>query len=896
MREWGEEIERRLSGSRLSPEAESDVVEELAQHLEDRYADLLASGVAADQAERAVLSELDAEGGTLAMQVAAARGGSRGAAEPIGSSGGAGAFGGLGGDVRYALRSLRRAPGYTAVVLVTLALGIGAVSAAQAVIHPLLLRPLAFQDPDRLVTLGRELEPGAGVTWSNWLMPGEYRIIREHATAFEQSSLVGPGRALGLSGDGEPERVLGASTTPDLFRTLGVAPVAGSLPDALGDDAGERLVLSHELWQRRFGGDPDVIGRSVRVDGRALPVVAVMPAGFSFPGRTQAWVSSPLDPANVGALWGSGGYIMVGRLAPEASAARAEAEVKALSSALSAANPFWTPPADYRADTRFISLHEALVGEVRRPLLLLGGAVALLLLIACANVGNLVLARGLGRVRELAVRTALGATARRIARQMVTETLVLASAGGLAGIALAVVTMRGARAVLPPDLPRLAEVGIDVRVLAASIAVTLATGLLLGVLPARRATRFDLQDSLRDGGRALGDRAGRRLSSGLVVAQVGLAVLLVTGAGLLARSLIALQRTDTGIARMDVVTARLDLPTAQYTHAAQRNTFFDELLSRLSAVPGVSSAAVTSQLPFSGHLQLSAMAVEHVTTDPNNLPMFVHRRVTPETFEALGVPLRRGRVFTPADAAPTALPVAIVDETAAREFWPGEDPVGKRLGRPWLNELLEVVGVVGSVLDGEMAGEAERTVYTPLAKEPPHSAFVVLNSAIGMRVVPGLRAAVREIDPTVPVSDVATVRSLVAGTLTAHRLSAGLLTAFGVLALVLAAVGIYGVLAYTVAQRGRELALRLALGAERGALVRMVLREGMRLALVGAALGTAAALALTRLLGGMLYGVGAQDPATLVGVVVVIVVAAAAAVVIPARRASRVDPMQVLRQ
>jgi putative ABC transport system permease protein len=884
MREWREEIRRRLTDSRLAPESEADVVEELAQHLEDRYSELRGEGSSEEEAARAVLVELDAEGGTLGSLVGSVRGGKMGAAGPLGASAEAGVLAGIGGDVRYALRSLRRTPGYTAVVLLTLALGIGAASAAQAVIYPLLLRPLAFHDPDRLVTM------------DGWLMPGEYEIIREHTTAFERTSLVRPGTALGLSGDGEPERVSGAIVTPELFTTLGVRPVAGTLPDAMGADAGETVVLSYDLWQRRFGGDRGVIGRSERLDGRPVQVVAVMPAGFSYPSRTQLWLSSPVDPANTGALWGAGGYRMVARLHPTAGEARAESEIRALSATLSAANPFWTPSPDYREEVRVVSLHEATVGDVRRALLLLGGAVGLLLLIACANVANLVLARGLVRARELAVRTALGASVRRIVRQLLTETLVLAAAGGMAGIALAYIGIRALRNVLPPDLPRVAEVGLDLRVLAASIAITFATGLLLGVLPARRATRFDLQDSLRDGGRALGDRSGRRLSGGLVVAQVALAVLLVTGAGLLARSLIALQRTDTGIGRMEVVTARVDLPAAQYTHASQRSAFYDDVLSRLAALPGVQSVAATSQLPFSGHLQLSAMAVEHVTTDPNNLPMFVHRRVTPEIFEALGVPLRRGRLFTPADAAPEALPVAMVDEAAAREFWPGEDPIGKRLGRPWMNELLVVVGVVGSVLDGEMAGEAERTVYTPLGKEPPHSGFFVINSATGMRVLPALRGAVRELDPTVPVSDVATVRSLVSGTLAAHRLAAILLTAFGVLALILAAVGIYGVLAYTVEQRGRELALRLALGAHGGDLLRMVLGEGMKLTVLGAALGTAAALVLTRVLSGMLHGVGAQDPLTIVGVVIVLLAAAAAAVLIPARRASRVDPMQVLRQ
>lgn len=876
MPDWRKQVQRRLAGSALDAATESEVAEELIQHLDDRYSELRGRGVPEAEALRTVLAELDADGSDFGERVAHHRVRRR-EREVIGAHG----LSGVVGDVRYAVRSLRAAPGYALVVTLTLGLGIGAVAAAQAVIDPLLLRPLGFHEPDRLVTLD------AGV------MPGEYEIIRERATSFERTSIYHPGRAYGLSGDGEPERIQGASITPDFFTTLGVAPMFGTAPDAVTADASETVLLSYDLWQRRFGGDPSVLGRTVRIDGRPVAVTAVMPPGFSYPSRSQLWLASPLDRTDRVALWGVGGHRLVGRLKADAGAEGAAAEIRALSPDLSAANPFWTPPADYREQTRVLTLHESLVGDVRRALLLLGGAVGLLLLLACANVANLVLARGLGRARELAVRTALGASGGRIVRQLLTETLVLAGAGGLAGITLAFGAVRVLRSALPAELPRAAEVGIDLRVLVASVVVTFATGLLLGVLPARRATRFDLQTTLRDGGHAVGRRSARRLSGGLVIAQVALALLLVVGAGLLTRSLIALQGVDTGIARLEVVSARIDLPAAQYGSTAQRNVFYDELLARVAAMPGVQSAAVTSQLPFSGHLQLSAMAVEHVTTDPNNLPMFVHRRVTTDAFDVLGIPLRRGRLFTAADQGAA---VALVDEAAAREFWPGEDPIGRRLGRPWMNEMLTVVGVVGSVLDGELAGAAERTVYTMLVQEPPGSAFILIAAAPGLGVVPGLRNVLRGIDATVPLSDVGTVSSLVAATLAAQRLSVTLLAAFGMIALVLAAVGIYGVIAYAVGQRGRELALRLALGAPAGGVLRMVLGEGMRLAAVGVAVGLAAALLLTRLLRGMLHGIEPHDPITIAGVTCVVLATAALAVLVPARRASRLEPMQALRE
>jgi putative ABC transport system permease protein len=880
MRNWRPVVARHLAGARLSAAEEADVAEELVQHLEDRYAELRGRGMNEADAQAAVLAELQESESPLARTLPRVR---RRASAPVAvGARDAGVAGGLAGDVRYAVRAFRRTPGYAAVVVLTLALGIGAASTAQSVIDPLLLRPLAFDRPEQLVTLG------------TGLMPGEYEIIREQTASFERMSLVRSGQAYGLAGDGEAERVIGAAVTPELFTTLGVRPLLGAAPDAGASDE-ERAILSYELWQRRFGGDPAAIGTTLRIEGRPVVVSAVMPRGFAYPTRTELWLAAPLMTSNPQAIWGIGGFYLVGRLREGTHAEAAASEIRALSPAMSAANPFWTPSADYRAAVDVVSLHEALVGDVRKGLLLLGGAVALLLLIACANVANLVLARGLGRARELAVRTALGASGARIIRHVVTETLVLAAAGGAAGVALAWLTVRGLRGALPPELPRIAEIGLDPRVLGLSLLLTIVTGLLLGVLPAMRARRFDVQASLRDGARSLGDRSGRRLSGGLVVVQVALAVLLVTGAGLLTRSLIALQQTDTGIARLDVVTARVDLPSGQYGRAAERRAFFEELQPRLSALAGARAVALSSQLPFSGHFQGTAMLVEHVTPDPNDLPIFVHRRVTPAFFDALGIPLLRGRLFTEADMDAGGAPVAIIDEAAAREFWPDEDPIGRRLGRPWLNELMVVVGVVGSVLDGELAGVPERTVYTPFGKEPPQSAFLVIGSATGTNILAGVRTALRDLDATVPMSDVGTVRSLVSSTLTARRLSASLLGAFGAIALVLAAIGIYGVLAYAVGQRGSELSLRLALGARAGDLLRMVFREGMLLACIGAAIGLAASLALSRLIQGMLYGIEPHDPVMLLTVTAVVLLAAAAAVLIPARRASRIAPMDALR-
>ena len=791
-------------------------------------------------------------------------------------------------DTRHAARSLRRAPGYTAVVVLTLALGIGAASTAQSVIDPLLLRPLPFAQPERLVTLGSAADGEYGVS----LLQGEYALIQEHVAGLERLSLVLPGQAWGLAKGGEAERVSGSLVTPDFFGTLGVHALRGHVDDELSDGV-PVVALSYGLWVRGFGADPAVVGTTIRLDGRAVRIAAVMPPGFDYPARTQLWLARPIDAADVGTYWGQGGYKVIGRLRSGASPQQVESAIRQMSPMLSAANPLWTPKADYRSNVRVVPLRDAIVADVRSSLLLLGGAVGLLLMIACANVANLVLARGLSRARELAVRTALGANGGRIVRELLTETVGLALAGGVAGIVLAFASAAAVRRALPTDLPRATEVGIDLRVLAASLVLTLTTGLLLGVLPVRRARRFNLASTLREGGRGTGDRSTRRLSGTLVVSQVAFAVLLVTGATLLVRSLTALQHVDTGIGQMKAVAARVDLPS-QYATAGERNAFYDALLARVSALPGVTTAALTSQLPFSSEFHGSAMAIEHVTTDPNDLPMLVHRRVTPEYFDALGVPLRSGRLFDENDMS-SALPIAIVDEAAARAFWPGENPIGRRLGRPWLNEMLVVVGVVGSVLDGELTRSAEPAIYTPLGHEPTASAYLMLNGDAGLGALPGVRRALREIDRAVPFSDAATMQSRVDAHLTAHRFATTLLGVFGALALVLAAVGTYGVLAHAVGQRTREFALRLAVGARMHDVAAIVLREGGMLVGAGALLGTSAALVLGRFVSGMVYGASPTDAVTLLAVTCTVIGIAVAGALVPALRASRVDPMQALR-
>ncbi len=789
-------------------------------------------------------------------------------------------------DLRFALRTLLRSPAFAGVATLTLALGIGAVATLFSVVDGVLLRPLPFREPDRLVAV------------SPALLRGEYVLARDRSRSFAELGGYQAGVGFGLSGGGEPERVTGAYASTNLFAALGAEPLLGR-GFAAGEDQPGRggvVVLGHGLWRRRFGADPAVVGRTVTLDGQPRTVVGVMPAEFRFPSaETELWVPVSLDPAPhaVGALWGMGGFQAVGRLAPGATPRQALAELGALARAMRAENPLWTPPEPYRADAAVVPLRDAVVGEVRPTLLVLLAAVGFVLLIACANVANLLLARGLGRGREMALRSALGAGRGRLVRQLLTESLVLALAGGAAGLLLATWGLRWLVAALPADTPRLAEVALDGRVTALALGATLLTGVAAGLFPAWRVTRSELQGPLREGAGAGGGR--RRLSGVLVAAEIGLAMVLVVGAGLLIRSVRALVAVDPGFRTERVVSARIDPPESLYGDPARQRAFYAEVLGRVQALPGVGAAGLTSQLPLGGEPSPWATAVEGVTLDPNALPMFDRRAVTPEYLRTLGVRLVRGRAFTAADRE-GAPPVALVDEAAARRFWPGEDPVGKRIGHPWANDWMTVVGVVAEVRSAGLAGEQNPAYYAPFAQKPGAGMTLVARTTSSPEALAGsLRAVVAGVDPQVPVSRVRAMDEWIAESVARPRLTAVLLGAFAGLALLLGAVGVYGVIAYTVGERTREIGLRIALGAGVGDVVGMVLRQGALLAAAGIGAGLLASLAATRALAGLLYGVTATDPLTFAVVPAVLAAAALLATWLPARRASRVDPMTALR-
>jgi len=790
-------------------------------------------------------------------------------------------------DIRYGWRGLRRDRAFTAVALLTLTLGIGATTAIFSIVDAVLIRSLPYPEAGRLVAV-----------WPNSpFLRAEYVMARDGARTFEELAAYQEGVGFSLSGDGVAQRVTGAYITHNLLPLLGVNVRGQNFTEADGRRAQPDVVLlSHALWRDRYGSDPGIVGRRILIDGAPHTVQGILPAGFGFPDvRTALWVPLTLDPAQTGLYWGLGGTRAIGRLRAGATADQAEAELHMIADEMRTANPLWTPEAPYRTDAVVEPLQETLVASSRTMLLVLLGAVLLVLLIACANVANLSLARGLARERNIAVCIALGAERARIVRQLVIENVLLALLGGVLGIGLAWSTLRAIVAFVPANTPRLSEVQLDARVLAFAFAVSFGAGLLFGVFPALRIARHG-SNSLREDGRAGTSIGKRRLSSAVVVAEVALAVVLIAGAGLLLQTLANLGRINTGFTREQIITARISPTGGGYDDAPRRNALFEQIQTRLSGMSTVSEVALTSQLPFDGELNRTAAAVEFVTTNPNDLPTFDHRAVTPSYFDALEIPILEGRAFDSTDR-PQAQPVAIVDQATAARFWPGESAIGKRIGRPWMREWRTIVGVVGNVRNNELRTAGANALYVPLAQDPARVGVLVVRSAHAPEPLAAtIRNVVQDIDPNVPVSDIQTLERMVTRASASERAAALLIALFAILALTLGAVGLYGVLAYAVTQRRRELGIRLALGATRESLLTLVLREGLGLGVLGLLLGVPAALGLNRLMQGLLFGVEPGNFGNLALVTVVLLATCAAAAVVPAWRAARTPPASVLRE
>ena len=796
-------------------------------------------------------------------------------------------------DLQYAARRLFKAPGFAAVAIVTLALGVGANSAIFSVVNGVLLRPLPYPEPDRLVGVYHTTEGQRAV------MSGpNFTDIARSATTLESAAAVSTGRMI-LTGEGEPTRLSIAEVSASLFSVLRVRPEIGRTFNADENTPGRTaiVILSHALWQQRFGGDAGVIGKRIMLDGEPKEVIGVMPAGFSYPAGRQAWLPIEYDESFVRSQRGAWYLSVVARLKPGVTPEQSAAEVETLGRRLAQQYP----DANAEIGMTTYPLLKAMVGDIRRAVLVLFGAVGFVLLIACTNVANLLLARAAARESEMAVRTALGANRSRLVRQLLTESVLLSMVGAGAGLLLAVWGVDLLTRLKPAGIPRLENVRVDGVVILFTLATAIVTGVLFGLVPAFNATR--LSSALKEGGRgAVGARSGSRVRGALVVAELALAVMLLAGAGLLLRSFVKLQAVDPGFTVKPALTFDLTLPDARYREDASRVAFFDRLMPRLRALPGVRAASSVLGLPLNGlDLILSFEVQGRPPVPPAQQPAMQVRVATPEYFATIGIPLKRGRFFTDADKAGSPR-VVLITESAARQYFPTEDPIGKTITLGWRRGPGtpraggEVVGIVGDVKDAGLDEPNPPQIFLAYRQWPVGSMTVLLETAVPpMSLADAVRAEVYAVDGSLPVSNVNTLEAVVAHSISQQRFYMLLLTIFAGVALALAAVGIFGVLSYAVAQRTREIGIRMALGAQGSSVVRLIVRQAMLLVAGGVAAGLVLGLFVSQTMTKMLFVVTPTDPATYVSVSVVLAAVALLASWLPARRATRVDPIVALR-
>jgi putative ABC transport system permease protein len=804
-------------------------------------------------------------------------------------------------EIRYGARRLLKSPGFSAIVILTLALGIGANTAIFSVVNTVLLRPLPYRDPGRLVTV-EHYYPSLNALQAPVSAPG-FADYRDKTHVFDGVA-VQSSWSVNLTGIGDPERLRGSRVSALYFSTLGVPALRGRalLPEEDAEGRNKVVVLSYGLWQRLFGGEASAIGGTMRLNGESYQIVGVMPPQFrEFFGRNaELWTPLALPTEQYADRNRTNEWLnLTARLKPGVTVERAQAEMTGLATQLKREYPD-----EYPQDWGLIvtSLSDKATGKIRPALFVLLGAVGFVLLIACANVANLMLARAAARMKEVAIRTALGAKRWQLVRQLLTESILLALTGGMVGLLLAFWGVSALVALNPSNLPRADEIGIDATVMAFTFVVSVLTGMLFGLAPALQTSKTDLQRTLKEGGRSSSaDRGGQTVRRVLVVAEVALALTLLIGAGLLIRSVARLQGVDPGFDPGNLLTFSLSLPQAKYASDTQQIAFFDQVLPRIAAVPGVRAVGGTSTMPFGGSWSTGSFQVEGLQQAPNQPgPWGDIRLVSPDFFKTLHVPLSKGRVFTDQDG-PSSPRVAVVDEEMVRRYWPNQDPIGKRItfGAPPGQEprWIEVVGVVGHTKHEGLDAENRVQLYLPYRQRGiPFMAVAVRTSGEPERSTSGVRQAVQSLDRDLPLSQVSTMEKMLEDSVGQRRLSMLLLGLFAGIALLLASIGIYGVMSYSVTQRSQELGVRMALGAARGSVLRLVLGQGMRLALLGIGLGLLGALALTRLIASQLYAVRATDPLTFAAVALMLTAVAVLANLLPALRATRVDPVVALRQ
>ena len=813
-------------------------------------------------------------------------------------------------DARYTLRTLRKTPGFTIVVILTLALGIGANTAIFSIVDGVLLRPLRFPEPERLVKI---LDNAPGVSLHDFgASQPELRELQERTDIFESVSAVWPVSA-DVTGASQPERVELMVVSPNYFSMLGVHPQLGRIlgPQDKADGFAEAAVISDAFWRRAFGSDPNVLGRRIRLDGDAYTIVGVLPPGFRHPGKTIATDSD---------VFGTAGFAadpfqhppqrrthqipgMIGRLRPGISLQTAQAKLASFSAQLRSQYPNdYTPNSGFALELE--PLKESLTGDLRPLLLTLLGAVGMMLLIGCANVANLLLVRGAGRTREMALRQSLGASRRRLIQQMLTESVLLAIAAGVVGVTAASFSLQLLLRLVPTNLPRVSEIGVDARVLIFATAVCLITGVIFGLAPAMQISGFNLAAYLKESSRgASSSKRQNRASAVLVAAEFAICLVLMTGAGLLVRSFWKLIETNPGFNPTNAMVAHMWLPVPNdpkqdhYQHK-DRVILVREMLRRAGELPGITGAAMTTDVPLSQNAAPFPITVEGLVTSARESTVANVIGVSPTYFQVMGTPLITGRMFMDSDQTGSQN-VAIVDPWTAARYWPGQSPIGKRVkvGPPQAaTQWATVVGVVGNVRQDAIEKEGVPHVYFSIYQFSSRTLGLVVRSpgdptALGE----GMRRSIQAVDPSLPVFGIRTFSSVLSASMSPHRFSAQLMGGFAALALLLAAIGIYGVLAYFVGQRIREIGVRMALGASVGEVVGLVLLQGMYPILAGTVAGLIGSFACSRLLGKLLYGVSTLDPAVFVAVPLFLLFAALLASYIPAWRATRIDPMVALR-
>jgi putative ABC transport system permease protein len=896
VRDWTAFVRERLRLGTLTPSRESRIVRELASQLEDFYGAALESGATDDEADAHARAQIQ-DWERLADDVRQAN---RSCTEPpierianaiehvpVGHGGGRVMVADLMRDTRYAVRQLIKSPGFALVAILTMALGIGATSAIFSVINGVILRPLPYRDPDSLVRVN-EIVPQYG-RFS--VAPASFLDWRTQTRSFETMAAFASSTATFSAAEG-PERMTGASVSWDFFELLRTSAILGRTftPDEDLPGKSNVVVLSHGTWQRRFGGDSSVIGRGITLSGAPVTIIGVMPAAFAFPRDAEYWQPIALDPANPPR--GAHYLAVVARLKPNVTVVEAGTEMRLIAERLAQQYP----ESSANESAEVVPLLDQILGDIREPLFALLAAVGIVVLIACANVANLLLVRASVRDREIAIRTAIGASRGRLVRQMLVESLMLALAGGAAGVLIAYLALEPIQTLSAGNIPRVQDVAIDSQVLLFALVVSVATGMVFGLAPAWHASRADVAAIIKETGRSSSAAGGRWTRNALLVAEVALSIVLLVGATLLLRSFARLTDVDPGFRADNVLAFRVSLPQPTYPQPHTRVSFYGALIDKLEALPQVQSAGMVQALPMRGSYVLS-VAIQGRPVPPGEEPSANHRVVNPGYFSTLGIPVKRGRTFSEGDTE-TAPMVAVIDEAFAARHFPDRDPIGQGIDiGNGTDGFYQIVGVVGDVHYSGLDANPHPTMYVPYRQDVFSTMWVLARTHGDPRqLASAARLAVREIDPALPAYSITPLADVISESVGQRRFTMLLLVVFASMALFLAAIGIYGVVAYAVSQRTQEIGVRLAIGAARRDVVTLIVGGGLKLALVGLIVGLGGALALSRLIEGMLFNLTPFDPVSYVATAAVLLTVAALACYVPARRALRVDPLVAIRQ